>query len=695
MKNNKNNFRKKIKRFINLALVVVIVFQSLTFIRPLGAGASEVPTGPLRRYIVKYNGVAVVPQSGLEIETNTAFLAQRVDWLKQQFQEASGYKKIIATPSQLPFVIIEADEAGIDSVKSNPNVVSVIEEKFITPTAADYLSVPTDINGSSTTGFSDGSTSFTGSGQAVAIIDSGIALTHPAFASGAIISQACYSQAGEYINATITSLCPGAANSSTADGSAGSNCGAIPVSGDFPGDTPGHVAALNQFSFCSHGTTVGGLIAMDTKTININSANDTVSGVARESKLIPIKAIMRVVEHTAQPDICGNPSAQTETCDKLSTSGILLALNRVLELSNSGSFTTPIASVNMSLGSQVFYSDENACNSSTTSNGFQDAIHALRLKGISVVVASGNSGNIAGNANKIAIPSCVTGSVAVGAVNRSHNMTAYSNSGPLIDLVAQGGELDGSLNGGILTAVGGSNYWALGQGTSFAAPLVSGAVAILRESNPNLSEYSILKILQDSGTNVVENRAGYTALTHKELNIPAALSLVDDIPEITSFNASPSGTSFSVGTPLTLNVVATPGSSCDVYTNDSTTGADVALNAQGQGSLPVVTPQTGNSVTYTLQCVDANNTQYYSQIMQTFSLTGSVTSVDPPVQTPQIPSPGTSGGTAVVPVSTAWVPGTPNAGKQYVTKISSIIGSGMMLLVINRRTKTVRSKKRA
>jgi hypothetical protein len=81
--------------------------------------------------------------------------------------------------------------------------------------------------------------------------------------------------------------------------------------------------------------------------------------------------------------------------------------------------------------------------------------------------------------------------------------------------------------------------------------------------------------------------------------------------------------------------------------------------------------------------------------MQTFSLTGSVTSVDPPVQTPQIPSPGTSGGTAVVPVSTAWVPGTPNAGKQYVTKISSIIGSGMMLLVINRRTKTVRSKKRA
>ena len=79
MKKNKNNFRKKIKRFINLALVVVIVFQSLTFIRPSSAGASEVPTGPLRRYIVKYNGVAVVPQSGLEIETNTAFLAQRVD----------------------------------------------------------------------------------------------------------------------------------------------------------------------------------------------------------------------------------------------------------------------------------------------------------------------------------------------------------------------------------------------------------------------------------------------------------------------------------------------------------------------------------------------------------------------------------------------------------------------------------------
>ena len=79
--------------------------------------------------------------------------------------------------------------------------------------------------------------------------------------------------------------------------------------------------------------------------------------------------------------------------------------------------------------------------------------------------------------------------------------------------------------------------------------------------------------------------------------------------------------------------------------------------------------------------------------MQIFSLTGSVASVDPPVQTPQIPSPGTPGGTAVVPESAAWVPGTPNAGKQYITKISSIMGSGMMLLVINRRKKTARSKK--
>lgn len=695
MKNNKNNFRKKIKRFINLALVVVIVFQSLTFIRPLGAGASEVPTGPLRRYIVKYNGVAVVPQSGLEIETNTAFLAQRVDWLKQQLQEASGYKKIIATPSQLPFVIIEADEAGVESVKNNPNVVSVLEDQFAKPSAANYLSIPTDIDGSSTAGFSDGVESFTGSGQAVAVIDSGLDLTHTGFAPGAIISQACYSQSGEYVNVSITSLCPGGMNS-TADGSANSSCGSLPNSNDFPGDAPGYQAALNIFSVCSHGTSVGGVVAMDTKTVSIDSANDTVSGVARESKLIPIKVTMRLTEKTGQPDLCGNVNQQTQSCDRVSLAGVLLALGRVLELSNGDSLATPIAAVNLSLTFSEYYSDQTACDSSLTTAGFQDVIHALRLKGISVVFASGNSGADVSKVNKIATPACMTGSVSVGSVNRSHSMTAYSNSGPLLDLVAQGGELDGSLNGGMLTAINGSNYWSLGQGTSFAAPLVSGAVAVLRESNPNLSEYSILKILQDSGTNVTENRAGYTVLTHKELNIPAALALVDDIPQITSFTSSPSGASFAVGTPLALAVTASAGSTCKVYTNGSLTGADVTLNGQGVGSLSVTTPDTGNSVTYTLQCVDASNSQYYSQRLQTFSLTGSVASVDPPVQTPQIPVPGgNSGGASNTTGSTAWVPGTPSAGKQQLSKITSIMGSGMMLLIVNRRAKTARSKKMA
>ena len=121
--------------------------------------------------------------------------------------------------------------------------------------------------------------------------------------------------------------------------------------------------------------------------------------------------------------------------------------------------------INLSLGSS---SDSSAINW---------AIASAVSKGVTVVVASGNTGdtnvlypayNAYGQLTNVS-SSQFNGSVSVGSVTSGLIKSSFSTYGPHLELTAPGESLKTAFPG---------NTTVLATGTSFAAPLVSGAVAL-------------------------------------------------------------------------------------------------------------------------------------------------------------------------------------------------------------------------
>ena len=114
-----------------------------------------------------------------------------------------------------------------------------------------------------------------------------------------------------------------------------------------------------------------------------------------------------------------------------------------------------------------------------------DAIARLNSSGVILVAAAGNGGTdyIGDNNNGSApfYPASYTNSniIAVGATDRNDNKTGFSNFGATaVDLFAPGDNL-------YSTRTGTDTSYSSGSGTSFAAPIVSGALALLIAEYPN------------------------------------------------------------------------------------------------------------------------------------------------------------------------------------------------------------------
>jgi len=133
-------------------------------------------------------------------------------------------------------------------------------------------------------------------------------------------------------------------------------------------------------------------------------------------------------------------------------------------------------------------------------------------EGLVMCVAAGNSGPAA---SSIAIPSDSENVITVGAVHSSGTIFELSSRGPSAkgeikpDLVTLGVDVKSAL----AASKNGENYVS---GTSFAAPLVSGAAAILLEARPDLAPSDVKRVLlktaDDLGPLGADNAYGYGAL---------------------------------------------------------------------------------------------------------------------------------------------------------------------------------------
>ena len=105
-----------------------------------------------------------------------------------------------------------------------------------------------------------------------------------------------------------------------------------------------------------------------------------------------------------------------------------------------------------------------------------EAIKRAIAKDICVVCACGNNGDNNPNTNELNYPASFNECVSVGSVRYSKSTSRFSASNNEVDLVAFGEGYNGR---GILTCYP-NNLYKEQKGTSFSAPFVSGALALLK-----------------------------------------------------------------------------------------------------------------------------------------------------------------------------------------------------------------------
>jgi hypothetical protein len=141
--------------------------------------------------------------------------------------------------------------------------------------------------------------------------------------------------------------------------------------------------------------------------------------------------------------------------------------------------------------------------------------------GATPVAAAGNEGQ---DGNPLEFPASLAHVITVAAIDPDGRATGFSNSNGAVDLSAPGI--------GILTAVptafdpdGSADGFAFLAGTSFAAPMVSAAIAWVRAARPDLTPYQAAQVVRlgarDAGTSRgYDNATGFGAV-----DMPGALQL--------------------------------------------------------------------------------------------------------------------------------------------------------------------------
>ncbi len=419
----------------------------------------------------------------------------------------SGRQERVRPYSYTPFVSMRVDAADLDRLLRHPLVAGIEENRPDRPTLAESVPI---IRANEAW-----SAGYTGSGQTVAVLDSGVDKTHP-FLNDKVVAEACFSTT-DFSNG-IFSLCPNGQDQQTGSG-AGVNCSAT-IDG------------------CEHGTHVAGIAA---------GKGDAFSGVAKEASVIAVQ----VFSEFTLIEECG----ETVPCGRTFRDDYNQGLSHVYGLRGNHA----IASVNMSLGSGL-YSDQSLCDSDRASTKAQ--IDLLRSAGIATVVASGNEGYV----NALSGPACVSTAISVGAtwdvsgwkldcdtdLSVVDKVACFSNSASFLDLLAPGVIINSSVPGG--------GYGQDG-GTSMAAPHVAGCWAILKQAAPSATVSGIETALKTTGKAVTDWRNG---LITPRIDCKAALDSLG-LPPLTQINLSGKVLLANTSIPICAMVLANGQSqfSCD------------------------------------------------------------------------------------------------------------------------------------
>jgi subtilisin family serine protease len=146
------------------------------------------------------------------------------------------------------------------------------------------------------------------------------------------------------------------------------------------------------------------------------------------------------------------------------------------------------------------------------STSIEQAVNEAVRRGSLVVAASGNDGD---EGNPLTYPAALPHVLTVGATNRANVVAGFSSRSRFVDLAAPGDD--------ITVAWTPPPDYQAGDGTSFAAPLVSGAAAWVWTVRPELDNTQLFEVLRRSATDIGppgrDLDSGFGLL-----NVPAALA---------------------------------------------------------------------------------------------------------------------------------------------------------------------------
>ncbi|WP_299531393.1 S8 family peptidase [uncultured Streptomyces sp.] len=163
-------------------------------------------------------------------------------------------------------------------------------------------------------------------------------------------------------------------------------------------------------------------------------------------------------------------------------------------LGNDGSGTTAgvIAGVDWITANHVASSVANVSLGGGASTALDDAVRRSIASGVTYSIAAGNAGALASSYS----PARVATALTVGATTRTDARATYSNYGPTVDLFAPGSAITAGWNTSDIATY-------TGNGTSFAAPHVSGAAAVYLTNHPGASPASVATALVNGATSGV------------------------------------------------------------------------------------------------------------------------------------------------------------------------------------------------
>ncbi len=279
---------------------------------------------------------------------------------------------------------------------------------------------------------------------------------------------------------------------------------------------PNYTDATDPMDDYFHGTMVGGVVA---------SMNATYRGIAPGANLVAVKVLDSTGSGTSSTVIAG-----IQWC-----------------ITNQAAYNIKV--INLSLGDQTQYSNPETCDALPDGIAIADAVSA----GIVVVVASGNEFFT----NGISAPACASAATSVAAskdggpgipsdpsaATPADGVATYSDRGEMVSMFAPGS---------VITAPFPDSQIASAEGTSFSAPHVAGAAAVMAQMGIT-DPVAIKSRLRENGVQIVDPA---THVASPRLNLVTTMNPPTTGPDLRVTAVSSSAASALVGDtiPLSLTV---------------------------------------------------------------------------------------------------------------------------------------------